>query len=99
MSFGPFSLFVLTDDNIFPLAWRGRNSGYSEGFFGGIGKKGPPQWREKQKQSNKQTTTTTTTKQRTVGSTPLEREAVDNRGKIGRNWLRNHLWCPNDPRG
>ena len=20
-------------------------------------------------------------------------------GKIGGNWLRNHLWCPNDPRG
>ena len=20
-------------------------------------------------------------------------------GKNGRNWLRNHLWCPNDPRG
>ena len=21
------------------------------------------------------------------------------RGKNGGNWLRNHLWCPNDPRG
>ena len=20
-------------------------------------------------------------------------------GKNGENWLRNHLWCPNDPRG
>ena len=24
--------------------------------------------------------------------------AVENR-ENGRNWLRNHLWCPNDPRG
>ena len=24
--------------------------------------------------------------------------AVENRGKW-RNWFRNHLWCPNDPRG
>ena len=24
--------------------------------------------------------------------------AVENRGKNGGNWLRNHLWCPNDPR-
>ena len=23
---------------------------------------------------------------------------VENRGN-GENWLRNHLWCPNDPRG
>ena len=21
------------------------------------------------------------------------------RGKIGENWLQNHLWCPNDPDG
>ena len=25
--------------------------------------------------------------------------AVENRGKNQGNWLRNHLWCPNDPRG
>ena len=25
--------------------------------------------------------------------------AVGDRGKNGENWLRNHLWCPNDPRG
>ena len=25
--------------------------------------------------------------------------AVENREKNGGNWLRNHLWCPNDPRG
>ena len=24
--------------------------------------------------------------------------AVENRGN-GENWLQNHLWCPNDPRG
>ena len=21
------------------------------------------------------------------------------KGKNGENWLQNHLWCPNDPRG
>ena len=26
-------------------------------------------------------------------------KAVDNREKNGRNWVWNHLWCPNDPRG
>ena len=25
--------------------------------------------------------------------------AVENREKNGGNWLRDHLWCPNDPRG
>ena len=25
--------------------------------------------------------------------------AVEIRGKNGRNWLRTHLWCPDDPRG
>ena len=25
--------------------------------------------------------------------------AVENREKNGENWLQNHLWCPNDPRG
>ena len=25
--------------------------------------------------------------------------AVENREKNGRNWLLNHLWCPNAPRG
>ena len=26
------------------------------------------------------------------------KRAVEN-GKNGENWLQNHLWCPNDPRG
>ena len=26
-------------------------------------------------------------------------KAVENMGKNGENWLRNHLWCLNDPRG
>ena len=26
------------------------------------------------------------------------KRAVENR-ENGRNWFRNHLWCPNDPRG
>ena len=25
--------------------------------------------------------------------------AVENREKWKKNWLQNHLWCPNDPRG
>ena len=25
--------------------------------------------------------------------------AVESKEKNGGNWLRNHLWCPNDPRG
>ena len=25
--------------------------------------------------------------------------AVENREKGKKNWLQNHLWCPNDPRG
>ena len=26
-------------------------------------------------------------------------EGSGEQGKYGGNWLRNHLWCPNDPRG
>ena len=25
--------------------------------------------------------------------------AVERTGENGENWLQNHLWCPNDPRG
>ena len=26
-------------------------------------------------------------------------EGSGEQGKNGENWLQNHLWCPNDPRG
>ena len=26
-------------------------------------------------------------------------EGSGEQGKNGKNWLQNHLWCPNDPRG
>ena len=33
---------------------------------------------------------------------PGVRQVKEGRGEQGKNggkWLRNHLWCPNDPRG
>ena len=30
---------------------------------------------------------------------PCQDPAGNGKGKTGENWLRNHLWCPNDPRG
>ena len=29
----------------------------------------------------------------------MSQRAVENREGNGENWLQNHLWCPNDPRG
>ena len=30
---------------------------------------------------------------------PQVPEGSGEQGKNGENWLQNHLWCPNDPRG
>ena len=77
------------------LQWYGHvshSSGLAKTILQGIVKRGVRQGRQRERWEDN-----------IWESTGLEfgksQRAVENRKKNGENWLQNHLWCSNDPRG
>ena len=75
------------------LQWYGhvsRSSGLAKTILQGTMKGGRRQGRQRKRWEN--------IREWTGLEFAKSQMAVENRGNGG-SWLRNHLWCPNDPRG
>ena len=92
-AFGPHD-DLLTIVKRCKLQWYGhvsRSSGLAKTILQGTVKRGRRQGRQRKRWEDN-------IREWTGLEFTKSQRAVENR-KIWRNWLRNHPWCPNDPRG
>ena len=86
---------VLTIVKRHKLQWYGhvsRSSGLAKAILQGTVKGGRRQGRQRKRWEDN-------TREWTGLEFGKFQRAAENREKNGENWLQNHLWCPNDPRG
>ena len=77
------------------LQWYGhvsRSSGLAKTILQGTVKGGRRQGRERKRWEDN-------IREQTGREFAKSQRAVEKQKKMERNWLRNHRWCPNDPRG
>ena len=86
---------LLTIVNSRKMQWYGhvsRSSGLANTILLGTVKGGRRRGRQRERGGK----TTSGNGQAWSSASPREQWRT---GKNGENWMRNHLWCPNDPRG
>ena len=79
---------------VFVIHWPGdvsRSSGLAKRILQGTVKGGRRQGRQRKRWENNIREWT--------GLEFAKSQMAVERGENGGNWLQNHLWCPNDPRG